>query len=173
MPNGNSIKKRIYKVKEPTITADPAALARRPIHEATSKWLSKWEKTIDAILLLFAFFTVFLPAISEGWHGIIVDAPGIGWIFHNLSNITTRMKLIMLLVVFVGFLWRALGSKYPEGWDHRINGGFPSFRQIVEWEMYPRTRGEEVTFWFCAVRPIVMGLLWFIGFGVIAFFVKK
>ena len=171
--NSKWLKEKIYKVKEPTTPADPAVLARQSIHEAVAKWVSKWEKPIDAMFSFAAFLTVLLPAIAESWRKIITNLPSIEWIFYNFSNLTTRMRVITLVVVFTGFLLRALGSKYPEGWDHHKFGGFPSFGRIVEWGMYPRTRGEEVTFWFCAVRPIPMGLLWFLGFGVIAFFINN
>ena len=66
-------------------------------------------------------------------------------------------------------LLRLLVREYPEGWDTRKLVGLPSFKRIVDWEMYPRKRKEEIIFWIDAVNSLINGLLWLPGFGVIAF----
>lgn len=164
--------RKIHGIMEPTGPADQAVLARRQYHEAAAKWLARRSFLLQATFALVGFVIVLLPMFSKNWRAVIENTPVAGRIFNDFSNLSGwAMVLLFVLMVLWGIMnWRV--KDYPGGWHPTKQYGFPSPKQVVELELYPRLKREEFIFWVDIVFGAIGTTIWMIFCGVLAFFIK-
>lgn len=163
--------RKIHGLTEPTGPADPAVLARREYHEAAAKWLAKWSSPLQATFALIGFVVVLLPMFSKNWRAVIENTPVAERVFRDFSTLSGwAMALFFFLMgLFLVLNWRVNDS--PGGWHPTKQWGFPSPKQIVEMELYPRIKREEFIYWIGIVFGATGTTIWMIFFGVFAFFI--
>lgn len=164
--------RKLYKLPEPSEPADPEVLARRKHHEAAAKWLAKWSSPLQATFALIGFVVVLLPTFSKSWRGIIENTPIAARVFHDFSTLSGWAMVLFLFLIMLFFVlnWRV--KDYPGGWHPTKQWGFPSPKQTVEMELYPRVLREEFIYWVGFALATCGTTIWMISFGVIAFFIR-
>lgn len=162
----------IYGIAEPTGSTDSAVLARRRFHKTAAMWLAKWSYPMQAVFALVGFVVVLLPMFSKNWRAVIESTPIVERVFHDFSSLSGCAMVLFFGLMAIFLVLNCLVNDYPGGWHPTKQWGFPSPKQVVEMELYPRLKREEVVFWIDIVFGIAGTAIWMIFFGVFAFFIN-
>lgn len=169
-------RRKIYGIREPKEPADQDVVARRHIHEAMVRWELKWLNSLHFITFLLAIVIVLAPAISKRWREIIEAIPAVSWIFQEFSN----LRFWPIFFLMIGLIFHFYSMSKIDGKNYSEHGypiNLPHVRapyQIIEAELYPRTKLEERVFWLDSLGGVLSALIsWFTMFGAIAFFITK
>ena len=140
--------RKIHGVTESTAPADQAVLAK--YHEAAANWLARISFFLHAIFAAIGFAVVLLPILSRSWRAIIESTPLVRVVFHDYSTFggLAMANLYILMALFL-------------------------IRNVVDMELFPRTRREEFAYWADISFGFVGATLWlFLPFGVLAYFIN-
>lgn len=160
--------RKIHGLTDPTAPSDPAVMARRTYHEAAAKWLAKWSYPLQAFFALIGFVVVLLPMFSKTWRTIIESTPVVKSVFHDYSTFSglAMVNLYILMALFLVRSWQI--KSLPGGAAIAL-----TYRNVVDMELFPRTRREEFAYWTDISFGFVGTTLWlFLPFGVIAYFIN-
>lgn len=160
--------RKIHGISEPTGPAEQAVLARRELHESAAEWLAKRSYLLQIAFAAIGLVVVLLPVFFRGWRMTIEGAPIVRGIFHHYSTFS-GMALVNLYVLAALFLARSWqGKSLPRG-AHTIL----TYRDVVDMELYPRTRREELAYWTDISFGLAATTLWLLlPFGVLAYFIR-
>jgi hypothetical protein len=168
MTLSKEVLRKIHKIPEPTEPIDPTVQARRKHHEAAARWLAKWHATLQAISALVGFLVILLPMFSKPWRAVIESLPIVAKGFHDFSTFRGG-SLVLLFILIVLFVVRNCQAKNILGWEDPTL----SFRNIVEMELYPRTKKQEFAYWADICFESASATLWlFLPFGTLAYVMR-
>jgi hypothetical protein len=164
--------RQLYDLRESAEPADPEVLNRRWLHQAIAKWESKWLSRLGAATFVAAFLVVLLPVLLRPWRNIIERTPIASYVFHELTNIGWLEVLLFLAMVLMLNYYSSSkidGKTYSEhGYPINISG-VRSAKNVVEYELYPRTKTEENVFFVDSFSGIFGSVfMWFVLFGAFA-----
>jgi hypothetical protein len=160
--------RKIHGVAEPTGPADQAVLARRKYHEAAATWLARRSYILQAIFAAIGFVVVLLPIFSRSWRTVIESTPIARWVFHDYSTFSglAMVNLYILMALFLIRSWQI--KSLPGGAAFSL-----TYRNVVDMELYPRTKREELAYWTDISFGFVGTTLWlFLPFGALAYFIN-
>lgn len=160
--------RKIHGIPEPTGSADPSVLARRRFHEAAAKWLARWSYPLQAAFAMIGFVVVLLPVISKSWRAAIESTPIVRSVFLDYSTFSglAMANLYILMALFLVRNWQR--KSLPWGVDAPL-----TYRDIVDMELFPRTRKEEFAYWTDMSLAFLGMTLWlFLPFGGLAYFIN-
>jgi hypothetical protein len=168
MTLSKDVLRKIHKIPEPTEPIDPAVQARWKHHEAAARWLAKWDATLQVISALIGFFVVLLPMFSKPWRAVIESIPIVAKVFHDFSTFRGG-SLVLLFILIVLFFAKSSQIKNRPGGEC-----FPlTYRNIVEMELYPRTKKQEFAYWTYICFESASATLWlFLPFGTLAYVMR-
>jgi len=137
-------------------------------------WLAKWSYRLQALFASIGFFLVLLPTLNNPWRVIIEAFSLTAWIFRAFSTLSGVALILLALLMVLFLILNFMVKDYPGGWNPTKEWGFPSPRQVVEKELYPRNRKEEFVFWIDIFFGVVATTVWlYLPFGVLAYFIRK
>lgn len=160
--------RKIHGVSESTAPADQAVLARRKYHEVAANWLARISFFLHAIFAAIGFAVVLLPILSRSWRAIIESTPLVRVVFHDYSTFggLAMVNLYILMALFLIRNWQI--KSLPGGAAFSL-----TYRNVVDMELFPRTRREEFAYWADISFGFVGATLWlFLPFGVLAYFIN-
>jgi hypothetical protein len=168
MTLSKEVLRKIHKIPEPTGPIDPAVQARRKYHEAAARWLAKWHATLQAINALIGFVVILLPMFSKPWRAVIESIPIVASVFHDFSTFSGS-SLILLSILIVLLFVRSSQLKNIPGWEEPTL----TYRNVVEMELYPRTKKQEFAYWTDIFSGFAGTTFWlFLPFGSFAYFMR-
>lgn len=160
--------KKVHGILEPIGPYDQEVLARRKHHEAAAQWLAKRSYLLQIAFAAIGFMVVLLPVLSKSWRAAIESAPIVRNVFHDYSTFS-GLAMLNLYILIALFLIRSLQIKSLPG----ANAIALTYRNVVDMELYPRTRREEFAYWTDILFGLVGPTLWlFLPFGVLAYFIR-
>lgn len=160
--------RKLHGIPEPTGPADPAIIERRKLHRTAVKWLAKWLCPLHAIFGFIGFLVVLFPMLSKKWRIVIESTPLVRGVFHDYSTFSglAILNLFILMALFLARNW--LGKSLPGGATSIL-----SYKNILDMELYPRVKKEELAYWIDISFGIAGATLWlFLPFGVLAYFIR-
>ncbi len=160
--------RKITGVPEPTGPSDPSVLARRKTHIELAKWCIKWRPTVLLLSCIFGVVFIVLPAISASWRSVIEKIPPLAVIFYSYASLKGALFWVHFLLIMGMSTLLNFFDKYKPGgiWVHI------TLSEIVEMELYPRTKKEEFAYWLVFLYGVVGGtLVLMFPCGLFAYFV--
>ena len=160
--------RKIHGIVEPTGPADQSVLARRKYHEAAATWLARKSYILQAVFAAIGFVVVLLPVFSSSWRAVVESTPIVRWVFHDYSTLSglAMTNLYILMTLFLVRSWQV--KSLPGGAAFSL-----TYRNVVDMELFPRTRREEFAYWADISFGFVGTTLWlFLPFGVLAYFIN-
>lgn len=158
----------LHGIADSTALIEQAVLARRAYHQAAIKWLARWSTSLQTSFALIGLFFVLLPTIINDWRTIVEKTPIAAKVFRDFSSLRGSAIVLFFFLMSIFLIWNALKKNLPA---RRIP--FLTYRDILEMELYPQNRKEELTFWVDFILATTGTTLWlFMPFGVIAYFIK-
>ncbi len=160
--------REIHGVAKSTAPADQAVLARRKHHEAAAKWLARRSYLLQAIFAAIGFVVVLLPIFSKTWCVVIKSTPVVRTVFHDYSTFSglAMVNLYVLMALFLARSWQI--KSLPGGSSFGL-----TYRNVLDMELFPRTRQEEFAYWTDISFGFVGTTLWlFLPFSVLAYFIN-
>ncbi|WP_459724375.1 hypothetical protein [Sideroxyarcus sp. TK5] len=146
---------------------------RRARQMAAAQWLAKWTYRLQALFASIGFFLVLLPVLNNQWREVIEAFALTAWIFRVFSTLTGGALILLGILMLLFLILNFMVKDYPGGWNPTKEWGFPSPKQVVERELYPRNRKEEFVFWIDIIFGIVGTTFWlYLPFGVLAYFIR-
>jgi len=152
--------RELHGIREPKDPADPAVLGRRHWHEASARWMVKWNDRIWLISGTTAFVVVLLPVLLDPWRAVVMNTPVLAAVYLEFSEFGEWMFIFLAMMLAAAFYpaskWD--GKKYSE-YGYPINlQGIRSSQNILFAELYPRTKLEERVFWVDKLGGILISL---------------
>lgn len=161
-------RREIYGIKEPNEPSDIDVIARRPVHEALSKWELKWMNSIGFSCGVIALLTVLLPALFKPWKIIVDDF----LLLSTIHRMFTTLNLGLFFIVAFGACLHLYSASKIDGKKYSHHGypinlsGVRSSQQVIDMELYPRTKLEERVFWIDLIGGVWLATTWwFVIFG--------
>lgn len=146
---------------------------RKDAQIAAARWLAKWSRPLQISFATTGFSVVLMPVLSNPWKEVVVSLPVAGWVFNQFSTFGAWAMLLLGLLLTLFLILNIMVRDYPGGWNPTKEWGFPSPKQVVEKELYPRTRKEEFVFWVDIFFGAIGTTVWlYLPFGVLAYFIR-
>jgi hypothetical protein len=162
--------RQIYGVEDPTTPPDLSVLARRKYHEAIAKWQVKWLTLAQPIFGLLGLLIVLLPLFLERWRRVIESTPVVAHVFQDFSTFGVWTKALFPVL---GPMVLLIGKGYQSGgWDSKKQRRVPFVNQVVNLELYPRTRREEISFYIYMFVSFFAPVAWFFVISLYASFIR-
>lgn len=159
--------RKIHGIPQPIDLGDPAVLARLKIHESAAKCCEKWLTLFHAFFAIFGFVVVLLPVLSKPWRSVIESVPFLSQVFHYYSTLSGWAMVNLLILVILFFIRNFLVKSIPGG-----QASILTYKNIIDMELYPRTKKEEFAYWSEIFFSATATTLWlFLPFGVLAYFI--
>lgn len=131
-------------------------------------WLAKWSSRLQLVFAGIGLVVVLLPVLSKPWSAVIDGVPFVSRVFHDFSTLS-GWALANFFVLMMLFLARSAVIRNIPGGHVPIR----SWREVVDMELYPRTRKEELAYWSDFAFAVAGTTLWlFLPFGVLAYFIR-
>lgn len=166
----NTAQESVPGIRSREVSED--VLRRRKYHIAITKWEAKWLYWLQAAGALVGFVIVLLPAMSNRWLSTIEEYDFLRFIYEQFSSLGNLVSMILALFAatnaILSLMWK---HSYP-GWDARKEGGMPNAQQILERQLFPETRKQELVFFVSVVQGLLIPLIVVMMFGVLAFFIR-
>ena len=135
--------RKMHGVPEPTGEADPAVVARLKYHVA-ARWCEKYLSYICSLFALIGFAVVLLSVMLKSWGEFIQHIPILSKIFHDYSTLSGWALVNFYPMIFLLILKISMIKSIPGRSTHSC-----TYRELMEMELYPRTKKEEVAYWIC------------------------
>ncbi|WP_200384610.1 hypothetical protein [Rhodocyclus tenuis] len=160
--------RKIHGVTEPTGPEDPTVIARRKFHEAAAKWLARWSYPLQGLFASIGLVVVLLPTMSKSWRSVVEMMPIAGRIFQDFSSLSGSAMLLFYFLSGLFVIQTRVQSKNPAG-----QASFLTYRDVVEMELYPKNKGEELAYWVDFSLAVTGTTLWlYLPFGILAFAIR-
>ena len=161
------ILRKMHGVPEPTGEADPAVVARLKYHVAAARWCDKWFCYFESLFIYLGFFAVLLPTLLKSWRSFIQNTPFFSKIFHDYSTQTGWAMVNIFSLVFIFLIRHTLIKHIPSRFMPVC-----TYRDVIEMELYPRTKKEELAYWVSIIFATAVKSLWLTyPFGLLAYFI--
>lgn len=158
----------LHEMADSTALIEQAVLARRVYHQAAIKWLTRWSASLQTSFALIGLFFVLLPTIINDWRAIVEKTPIAAQVFRDFSSLSGSAITLFFFLTSTFLVCNALKNNLPA---RRIP--FLTYRDVLEMELYPQNRKEELAFWIDFILATTGTTLWlFMPFGVIAYFIQ-
>ena len=156
-----------------SVVTDMDTLRRRPLHVACMHWLAKCYLPLHLTFATIGFLLLMLPILCRPWRAIVESIPPLAWFFDEFSLFRGyAMGLLYAYAVFV-FILSVMAKHYPGGWDWAKESRHPYLKEMIEKQLYPRTKKEEFVYWVDLVFGILETTVWlYLPFGLFAFFAR-
>lgn len=160
--------RKFHGIAEPTSPIVPAVFARRKAHEAAAQWLARWLTDLQIVFALIGLIVVLLPTLSKPWRAIIDGIPIVARVFHDYSTLSGWAMAHVFILVSLLLVRNALSKHMQGGYTVGL-----TFRDVMDMELYPRTRKEEFAYWTHVVFTAAAAPnLLLLPFGCFAFFIR-
>lgn len=155
-------RRKIHGLREPIEPGDPSVMARRELHEAVTKWALRWGTAIQFLSGAIAFGVVLLPTLHPPWRSVIESFRPLAVVHHELTRLSLWLILPIAFGLCIGFYSSSkIDYKKFSHHGYPINlSGVGSSQQIIEMDLFPRTKLEERVFWADFVGGIFMMFGW-------------
>lgn len=147
-------------------------VARRRLHVAVTRWEARWLPWLQAMGALVGLIVVLMPSISKGWLATIEQVSLFKFIYEQLSSLGVVVIAVLALYAVTNTICSLMWKHSYPGWDARKEWGLPNAKQILDRQLFPSTRSQEIVFFTYALQALLSPFLVMILFGVIAFFIR-
>lgn len=154
--------RKMHGIPESSTPGEPSVLARRKLHESAARWCDRWLTLIHIYFFIFGFSTILLPTLARPWRLMIESTPLLSEVFHSYSSLS-GISIINIGTLIAIFTARNL-FRPPSGQPTIL-----TYSMIINMEIYPKTKREEVAYWLDIIFGVASVTLWlFLPFGTIA-----
>jgi hypothetical protein len=159
--------RKMHGVLEPTGEADPVVVARLKYHVAAARWCEKYLSYICSLFALTGFAVVLLPVMLKSWGVFIQNIPILSKIFHDYSTLSGWALVNFYPMIFLLILKISMVKSTPGSSTHSC-----TYRELMEMELYPRTKKEEFAYWICIFfDALASTAIIFVPFSSLAYFI--
>lgn len=164
--------RKAYGLAPPTGPEDVRVTQRKALHIKAASALAKWSLVMQCFFALVGVFLVLFPTIWPQWRAVVLSWPIIDGVYIACSTLTGWPLWLCGLLVSEVIALNWLVKDFPGGWNSARQHGFPSLKQIVDLDLYPRTKQQERGFFVYLLFVVSATPLYLLAFSVLAFMIS-
>lgn len=174
----NSMKKQLRMLKKINTDysrAEPEVIGRRPLHESLARLCVAWTPVCHVLFIVLGFVFIALPSFNGKWLSIVSNINFLRCLYEQFSSVGF-VTLSCYAILFLGIIYPLSKIDGAE----TSNRGYPiniravdSFRQVIDAELYPIAREEELVFFVEIGMSFFMASVWWmLVFGLLSYAIK-
>jgi len=139
-----------------------------------AKFHSVSEVYVGFLGAVFGFSVFLAPIMFPVIRDKLRLVPSLYYVFDEVTKLNTVVVVVVLTPALLVSVIQAVGlSKgFPGGWDIREKGMLPTAKEVIEYELFPTSRGEEFIFLLWVVLKFFGVVVWTFPFVFLAYFMR-
>ncbi|MCB6182874.1 hypothetical protein LIN78_04830 [Leeia sp. TBRC 13508] len=159
---------KLYGIKLKPVEADCDVLSRRPQLVFRLQWCLRNSAYFHLVIAIVSFLLILLPSISKDAYSMIGQS---AFLLMIHSAFLFNKSLYLLIFIFVGLIG-VIGRASELHRTYESGSTAIDYKQMMEMELYPRTKLEERWFYISLFVYMSFPAIWPLIFCVISFLLR-